>query len=266
MSGRAEPESAGRGGRGGRGTTVILNALAATGWSGQVQLTHLIPRLPAAVVVRVGGPVRLVVLANDRNASALTEAVRRTPGARVVLCPLVTCRWPSRWAWERLALWPLVRRLRASCVIQASGTVTGGLGVPEIPFAYNPWPFLAAHEGRAARAKAALQRRAYRVAVRRGAVVVFNSETMYDLYVHNAGRGPQRSVVAPLAPEPDAVRAARAHRVTPVPFRVLSVACWCEHKNAEVLLEAVAVLRRRGTPATLRIVGSWSSSPVPNPD
>jgi glycosyltransferase involved in cell wall biosynthesis len=108
--------------------------------------------------------------------------------------------------------------------------------------------------------KASLQRRNYRQAVKQAAMMIFNSEYMRSAYRKNAGCREKASAVVYQALDEETHAAAEVARdqVKKRDLQVLSVSAWGNHKGAETLVEALALLRtQHQVPATLVLAGSW---------
>lgn len=176
-------------------------------------------------------------------------------------CPAYTAHWAGRAAWEATRLSGIARRSRADFLFSPAGTVVPQLSLPQVSFAQNPWALVDGLRTSAAdKLKAGLQRRNYRTAVRKAAMLVYNSEYMRALYRRNAGCEEKASAVVYQAVDED-TRAAAEHlrdRVQRQQFQVLSVSAMAPHKNMESLVEAMAQLRgQHGVPARLVMAGPW---------
>ena len=233
---------------------VIVNALSVTNESGRhVVLGHL-ERLAAWTA----GEHDYVVLHHGVNAD-----IRRGLGSHVdwLACPDSTAHWLPRALWQRWALPRLVRRCDADLVFSPSGVATPGLPVPEVVYCMNPWclvPDLDLTAGE--RIKAALQRRAYRHAVKTAAMMGFLSEYLRDAYLANAGADANASEVAYCGINETVLAAAEALRTcTPrKPNQILCVSSMARHKGVDVLLRAVAAVRRdHDVDADLTLAGGW---------
>jgi glycosyltransferase involved in cell wall biosynthesis len=233
---------------------VLLNLLSTTNASGRSVLVGHLSRLLAWA----GEAHEFVGLCHAGNRD-LREILPR--GIRWIECPAWTGRWFGRAVWERTRLGGVVRRIGADVLFMASGTVVETCRIPQVSLAMNPWCLVpAAWTSRRDWAKAWLQRRAYRSAVRRAALMVYLSRYLRDAYVANAGGAERDYVIAPAGLNDDVLTAcgqpgARdGHR----PLRIVCVSLMAPHKGVETVLEALALLRGRyALPAELHLVGGW---------
>jgi glycosyltransferase involved in cell wall biosynthesis len=115
--------------------------------------------------------------------------------------------------------------------------------------------------GLTSRIKARLQRAAYRNAFRSADCMIYISEHLRDLYRQNAGNVAEcRSLIGYLGINDDAWAAATAASNSAVshdPYTVLCISAMAPWKGAETLVSAIGVLRGKGVPARLRLVGPW---------
>lgn len=239
----------------GSGTMVILvNSLSVTNQSGRhVLLGHL-----DQVASWSRDRHRFVVLYHAANADIVrdlgaTVGWHRAPGW--------TSNWAGRVLWERVCLGRVAAQVQAGCVFTPSGIAVGGLAVPQVVFCQNPWCLVPGlRRTWREKAKAMLQRRAYRRTVCLGQVMVFNSEFMRRAYERNAGCALGRSVVVYQAAD-DATFAAAARlrgTVERRPLSIVSVSAMAPYKGAETLVGALGMLRRTlQVPATLTLIGGW---------
>ncbi len=243
---------------------LLVNALSATNHSGrQVIVGHLAQLLETAEPAD-----RFVLLLHDGNRDierALAEELGRAPGEtlRMVAAPALTRRWFGRALYERLALPTLAARLVVDRCLSASGGWTPGLRCPQFTLALNPWALVPGGARTAFdRAKAALQRRTYRLAVLRSDGIGYGSEYMRTLYRANAGGRAERAgaIVYPAlgAREAAALDAIRGSDLPRDPLGILCASLMAPHKNIETLIEALRLLHEdRCVPARLRLVGGW---------
>jgi glycosyltransferase involved in cell wall biosynthesis len=141
-----------------------------------------------------------------------------------------------------------------------AGTVTAAIRVPQIAFAQNPWALVPGLARSASeRAKALLQRGAYRRAMLSADTLVFNSRYMRHAYRENAGIRERRSFVVYQGVDDDTFQAAaQLGSVTRQRNLVLAVSEMAPHKGIETLVEALAILRSDRVPdAVLALVGKW---------
>ncbi len=233
---------------------LLLNALSTTNASGRSVLAGHLTRL----VAWAGPEQRFVGLCHAGN-----RGLRELLPASVewIECPACTGHWLGRAVWERTVLHRLVRQIRADVLLMASGTVVETCRIPQVSLAMNPWCLVpAAWTSRRERAKAWLQRRAYRSAVRRAALMVYLSRFLRDAYVANAGRPERDYVIAPAGLHDDILTASAddSARCRHEPGRIVCVSLMAPHKGIETVLEAFSLLRARcGTTAELHLVGGW---------
>ena len=230
---------------------ILVNALSVTNPSGRHVLLGHLARCAAWAADRHA----FTFLYHDANAD-----LRRDLGANVAWhrAPALCGQWAGRTAWEWTALRSVIRAQRAEGVFSPAGTAIPICPVPQLVFCQNPWcltPGLA--RTLADRVKAAVQRGAYRSAVRRAALMVFNSRFMLEAYVRNAGREPRAFLIAHQGVD-DATFAAARGDVPRVSGQIVSVSVMARHKNVETLLRALVVLRGLGaTGARLKLAGGW---------
>ena len=175
-------------------------------------------------------------------------------------CPTMTARWPARWLWERTRLPRVLRRLGVDALFIPTGMVAYGVDLPQVVLAQNPWclvPELL--HGPAERLKARLQRSAYRRAQAEAELMLFNSQYMRQVYFENAGFEPVDSVILHQGiAEATFAAGALAGDFADRRCEILTVSVMARHKAIEVIVEAVALLRRKGIPVTLTLVGPWA--------
>lgn len=231
---------------------LLINALSVTNQSGRhVLIGHLSELLRAAAP-----PHRLTVLTHRGNAGLGNEL-----GALVDLveAPAFTASWLPRAVWECAALPGLVRRVQAQAIFSPAGVITPTVRIPQVAFCQNPWCLVDDIErSPAERVKAAIQRRAYRHAVHKAALMIFNSRYMREAYCRNAGAAPAHELVVYQAISDDTHAAAARSGIPRVRDRIVSVSAMAPHKGAATLVEAVALLRAQsGWAGSLVLVGGW---------
>jgi glycosyltransferase involved in cell wall biosynthesis len=232
---------------------ILVNALSVSNLSGRHVLIGHVSRL-----ARWMSPLYEFVVLHHRHNADLQEGLGEAVGW--IEAPAAMKHWLPRGAWERTRLESVARRCGADAILSFAGTVTPGVRVPQISFAQNPWCLVpSVHHGPRDRAKAALQRRAYRQAMRSARLMIFNSEYMRAAYRENAGVVEQASAVVYQAVDDETHEAAARMRdhVTRDPLRIVSVSAMAPHKGADTLVRAVGKLREAGVPATLALVGPW---------
>jgi glycosyltransferase involved in cell wall biosynthesis len=169
--------------------------------------------------------------------------------------------WYWRTAWELRELPRLVAREKIDLVLTASGAVTPTCGAPQVSLAQNPWCMVpAVQSGLRQRGKAALQRRAYRQALRSAAMMVFISKYLESLYQSLDPQGQHaRSEIAYVGLDDATHAAADAWRARAAkqPLLIVSVSAMAAWKGADVVVAALSRLRQQGVGAQLRLVGPW---------
>lgn len=230
---------------------LLVNALSATNPSGLHVLRGHVGQLADAL----RGRVRIVVLGRAEMAGLRTELRERVDWE---FAPAATRGWAFRAAWERARLARILRKHEADLYFTPSGMAARlPAGIRQIVFCQNPWALVPAARRRRDFAKAWLQRRAYRRAMRAADVLVFNSRYVQAAYRANAGREERRGLVVYQAAE-DATRArAAAADVPREPNQILCVSVMGPHKNAETLVRALREVRAACPEARLVIAGSW---------
>ena len=231
----------------------LVNALSVTNLSARTVLLGHLARLAGWT----RGEHDFVVLYHAANRDLCRQLA---PNVRWVECPSRTAGWWARSLWERSGLRRMIREHSADLLVMMSGTVAGGIPVPQITLAMNPWCFVRrAQRGPGQLLKAFLQRWAYRKTVRRAAMIVYLSEYLRRTYRSNAGRAENASEIAYAPLSDDVLPAAAAHSsVARRKNRILCVSGMLPHKGVETILEALLLLRREhGIEAELVLVGSW---------
>jgi len=239
---------------------VLVNALSATNLSGREVLLGHLSRLSAWTL----NEHEFVVLHH-----AVNRDIRRQLGPNVSWkeCPARNANWVWRTVFERTVLPRMVKRLGIDVYFTPSGTVIAELGIPQVSLALNPWclvPGMA--ETVPDRLKAALQRYAYREAVRRASMMAYASQFIRDAFRANAGGLEKLGVIAYPGVGEDAIAAAAELGSSQrEQYRVLCASVMAPHKGVETVVSAVAELRREhDVPAVLHLVGGWPSSSYEN--
>lgn len=233
---------------------VLVNALSVSNLSGRhVLLGHL-----STIARWTRGEHQYVVLHHQFN-----RDICRNLGGNVQWqeCPAFTARWAGRAAWEILRLPRLAAQLRVDFMFTTSGAVISALPLPQVSYAMNPWSLVnGLDRSWLEQLKAKLQRRNYKVAVNKAAMMIFLSEYMRQEYRRNAGHSERASEVVYVALDEathTAAQAARNH-VARERLQILSVSAMAPHKGAETLVEALAMVRAQyGIPAHLIMAGPW---------
>lgn len=187
----------------------------------------------------------------------------RLPNVRSEIAPSAAAHWSTRMAWEAAMLPRLIRRTGCDRYFTPAGTILPRSPVPQVSLAQNPWCLMPdVPRGAVQRFKARLQRAAYRRAFAQADLMVYNSRHMLDLYRRNAAgaaEGPSLIVYQGINSDTFAAAARNdqpeRHRQT-----IVSVSAMARWKGAETLVAALAMLRREGIDALLRLVGPWPDS------
>lgn len=231
---------------------VAFNGLSVDNPSGRhVFLGHL------RQVIRVSaGQQRHILLhhaANRDVAQALGSSVD------AVECPLATRSWRTRWWWESSELPHLLRRHGAQALFSPAGVRSARVKIPQLVLAQNPWCLVPeVHNSTTDRIKAFAQRVAYRDAQKHADLMLYNSAYMQRIYEDNAGCPAQASRLLLQGLDDDNFLAGEAAPgFAERRMEVLAVSVMARHKKIEHVVEAVAVLRRRGVEAELKLVGPW---------
>lgn len=232
---------------------IAVNALSATNLSGPAVLLGHLGRLAAWTV----GRHEFIVLHHRGNAGA-----KRELGENVtwIECAPCTANWLTRAIWEQLVLPARLKSLGADALFMASGTTVSTVRLPQIVMAMNPWALVReVHRGPAEAIKAAMQRVAYRNAVRTASMIFYISNFLREAYVANAATS-ERSHEIVYCGMDDDLLAAAAKRM-PVEQRrnqIVSVSMMARHKDVETLVRAVAGLRDvHGIRPRLVLAGGW---------
>lgn len=173
--------------------------------------------------------------------------------------PSAAVHWTTRSLWETWEMPAWLSRHGCDLYFTPNGTVLPRCPVPQISLAQNPWSLMPGipHTW-AERAKARLQRAAYRHAWQTASLMVYNSQHMRDLYRQNANGLPEgRGCIAYQGVNDTTFDAAARSQVERHPDTIVSVSTMARWKGAETLVRAVDLLQKRGVEARLRLVGSW---------
>ena len=232
---------------------VLVNALSVSNFSGREVLRGHLSQL----AVWTQGRHDFVVLHHPDGGD-----VRCDLGANVrwMRAPRLASHWIGRRCVELFMVPVWMRRLGADIHFSMAGTVIPTVRGPQVSMALNPWALVACTQrSPAEKAKGFLQRRAYRQAVRRAAMMAYGSDFMREAYRANAGRAEAfGETVYPAASAP-AVRAAEApSALSRERDRIVCVSVMAPHKGAETVVEAIDRLSRaHGIRASLHLVGPW---------
>lgn len=229
-------------------TDILVNALSVTNQSG----LHVL----AGHLEQLAGTAQIVVLTRQ----SMRELKNRL-GGRVIWidAPENTAHWAPRAMWEFQGLGKIARCAGADFYFTPSGIAASFLRIPQIVFCQNPWALVPAARRKTDALKAWLQRSAYRNAMRRAEVMVFNSEYMRQAYRQNAGFNEKRSIIASQAADEETRRRSEHWKNRPrKPGQILCVSAMASHKNIEAVVRSLEKMVRLGyTAATMQLVGPW---------
>lgn len=182
------------------------------------------------------------------------------PNVSGLVAPSGAAHWMTRLAWETFSLPSLMRQNGINLYFSPTGTILPRSPVPQVTLAQNPWcmvPGLQRSLGE--KAKAWIQRRAYRKAFRSADLMVYNSQHMRDLYSSITPGSKERQHLIAYQGIDDSTHVAGASFTgSRNPLEILAVSVMAHWKGAEVVVAAVAELRKRGVRATLKLVGPWA--------
>ncbi|TWU05968.1 glycosyltransferase family 4 protein [Stieleria varia] len=171
--------------------------------------------------------------------------------------------WAKRTLWETTKFPSLVRERKSDVVLTVSGALIPRCPVPQAVLCQNPWCYRPiVHRNWKERLKARLQRVGYSKAFQHAGLMLYISDHLRSLYAaDNQGRKECPHEIAYVGLNEDTFEAAREHAdLSRDPYSILSVSAMAAWKGAHTLVDAVAILRKRDIPATLRLVGPWPDS------
>lgn len=231
---------------------IAFNALSVSNMSGRhVLLGHM-----RQIVAATAGEDRHLLLHHAGNRDLCESLAGQVD---MFECPPITTRWVGRWVWERWLMPVLLRRCGATMLFSPAGVTTPGVSIPQISLAQNPWCFATeSHKGPTDSLKAFLQKAAYRRAQRTAALMLFNSGYMAQVYRTNAGHDPVQALLLYQGLDDETFEAAS----TGPSFgerrcEILVVSAMARHKSIEDIVDAMVLLRQRGVPARMKLVGPW---------
>ena len=233
---------------------VIVDGLSATSLSGRHVLSGHLNQLARVAPDRH----EFFVLYHATNLDLRRVAY---PNVHWIAVPDRVHEWKRRAIWALFSFRKLLRETNADLVFTPAGTIMPGCPLPQVSLAQNPWCMMPGlHRGSGERIKAFLQRRAYRYAVANSWLMAYNSEFMRQAYRSNArGRRERESLIAYQGLDDETHDAASALKnVVKQTHRILAVSVMTPWKNIETLINALRLLRLRGIPATLHLVGPWA--------
>ena len=168
--------------------------------------------------------------------------------------------WAKRTMWEAFRLPGIVHQDGADLMLTVSGALSPRCPIPQAVLCQNPWCYRPmVHRNWQERLKARLQRVGYRRAFSGAAMMIYISGHLRDLYrADNAGIAETKSEIAYVGLNNETYEAADAFRdLERDPYSVLSVSAMASWKGAHTLVKAIRLIRDRGLPAKLRLVGPW---------
>jgi glycosyltransferase involved in cell wall biosynthesis len=175
--------------------------------------------------------------------------------------PQIANHWATRSAWESVTIPSLIRRHAVDRYFTPAGTILPRCPVPQISLAQNPWCLVPQiHRSFSERAKASLQRGAYRSAATNADLMVYNSHHIRSLYSKNADNARLTSSVIAfqgINDETHMLAKQQRNKVPRSPLSVVSVSAMAHWKGAETVVSAIGMLRERGIEANLTLVGPW---------
>jgi glycosyltransferase involved in cell wall biosynthesis len=238
--------------------TMLVNALSVTNQSG----LHVLAGHLDQMVDRLRPRMRFAVVCRSRMNELKTRFEGRVDW---IEAPLRTARWLPRAIWEAGHLRKIADACAAQVYFTPSGMASPSLEIPQVVLCQNPWAMVSSARQGSDALKAWLQRRAYRDAMRRADVMVFNSSFMQDLYRQNAGFQERRGRVVHQAVDEASRRRAEAWRGRPRnPGQMLCVSAMAPHKNVETLVKALARIVDGSSGSlpsvpdvSLHLVGAW---------
>ena len=235
---------------------VLVNALSLGSLSGQHVLFGHLSQLAKWTATQH----EFIVLVDERH-SENARCALRFPNVRFTVAPSWAGHWAIRSAWEASRIPSLLKRSSIDRYFTPAGTILPRCSVPQISLAQNPWCLVPEiHRSVGEKTKAHLQRIAYRRAAISADLMVYNSHHIQGLYEKNARSGHLApSVIANQGIHEETHQAAEEKRLSAErkPWRILSVSAMAHWKGAETVVSSVALLRARGVPAELVMVGPW---------
>jgi len=232
----------------------LINALSVTNQSGRhVLMGHL-----TRVIKWSKGKHEFVFCYHDANSNIVCDL-----GSHVewIACPSSTSHWLGRRLWEKSVLPRMVVEQRCHAYFSPAGVTISGLKIPQIIYCPNPWCLVDSFKKTASgRLKAAVQRYAYKDAMKNASIMVFLSEYMHDAYRFNAGFDARTSAVVYCGISEKMFEAAKnlGAKVTRISNQIVTVSAMGNHKGVETVIRALAILRDRFQyKAELKIIGKW---------
>jgi glycosyltransferase involved in cell wall biosynthesis len=201
------------------------------------------------------------VLLHDRDQRFLTEDLPENVQSYEIGYRLES--WLARTVWESTQLSRLIRQRGIDLLFTVSGTASYGVPVPQVSLALNPWCLVPSIQKRSRdQIKAAVQRWAYRRAMRSADMMFFCSEHLRSLYRRNNPGGREtKTAIAYIGLEEQTWRAVEESKnVQRDPGLIVTVSAMASWKGVEHVLRALRVLSQEGIDFRLRIVGPWDAA------
>ncbi len=235
---------------------VLVNALSALSLSGQHVLFGHLTQLAGWTA----GRHELIVLHHESQAQSV-RSVLNCPNVSFLPAPRTAAHWMTRSLWEAASLPRIMVRQSIDRYFTPAGTILPACRIPQISLAQNPWCLVPQlHQTFGDKAKAMIQRAAYRKAALQADLMVYNSRHIESLYLGNlrhASAAP--TIIAYQGIQDETHEAGRKARFdnNRDPLKILAVSAMARWKGADTLVLALGLLRQRGLPATLTLVGPW---------
>lgn len=192
--------------------------------------------------------------------------LRRDLGAHVewIECTGLGASWPQRLLWQATRMNRRLQEIGADLLLSTSGAMVPGVNIPQAVLVQNPWCFFPQfHQTFRDRVKARLQRAGYRRAQRGAAGMFYLSDYMARIYADNADAAPRYGATVLVGVDDRYFVSAQAQPPAAFDDRVMEIvtlSVMTPHKAIEDVLDAFALLRRRGIGARLLLVGPWASA------
>lgn len=232
---------------------VLVNALSVTNPSGKHVLLGHFSRL----AVWTEKEHQYVILHHQGNKDICREL---GPNVQWVQCPEYTSGWLGRFFWEYFKLPGLADHLQTDIYFTPAGTVCPTLSIPQVSFAQNPWALVSGlNRTPLEQIKAVLQRKAYRTAMHKAQLMVFNSTYMREAYRRNAGLRESASEIVYQGIDDETFATAEKYRNKPRKNnQVLCVSIMAPHKGIETVIQGIHLTRQKyKIDANLIIIGKW---------
>jgi len=190
--------------------------------------------------------ITLVLIRGNRLHEEL-ESSSLPSNCRILWAPPTTQNRFKRSRYERGPLVQWIHDNHADAVLQLNGMLIPGLQVPSLCHMQDPWPYRPeAWTGAKQRAIAWLKRRAHRRVLKQAAVVGWTSAYLRDVITGYHRITPARSEVFYNGiPDEWIGRAQSASASRETSHRIITVSNVTHYKRQDVVVRALALLRRR---------------------